>query len=166
MRRDRADAARPLPVDQRARPGHRVRRPLRLRAVHPVRDRRRGLFTGAEGRKTTQQAQLWGGQAGVAFDRCYHSSCDTTSNIDDTALDRNADAIAHAVWTLGGDGGTTEPPATPSSPTTSNRAPAGPRTRTAPTPPPRAPSSAAPRSRPATPAPASSSPPRAAAAPS
>ncbi|NDU76057.1 M20/M25/M40 family metallo-hydrolase [Actinomadura sp. DSM 109109] len=69
-----------------------------------------GLFTGAEGRKTTQQAQLWGGQAGVAFDRCYHSSCDTTSNINDTALDRNADAIAHAVWTLGGDGGTTEPP--------------------------------------------------------
>ncbi|GAA1880626.1 M28 family metallopeptidase [Actinomadura bangladeshensis] len=69
-----------------------------------------GLFTGAEGRKTSQQAQLWGGQAGVAFDRCYHSSCDTTSNIDDTALDRNADAIAHAVWTLGGDGGTQEPP--------------------------------------------------------
>ncbi|MEU8342425.1 M28 family peptidase [Spirillospora sp. NPDC048832] len=69
-----------------------------------------GLFTGAEGRKTSQQAQLWGGQAGVAFDRCYHSSCDTTSNISDTALDRNADAIAHAVWTLGGDGGTQEPP--------------------------------------------------------
>ncbi|MFB4308427.1 M28 family metallopeptidase [Actinomadura sp. GTD37] len=69
-----------------------------------------GMFTGAEGRKTSQQAQLWGGQAGVAFDRCYHSSCDTTSNIDDTALDRNADAIAHAVWTLGGDGGSQEPP--------------------------------------------------------
>ncbi|XRQ10393.1 M28 family metallopeptidase [Actinomadura welshii] len=69
-----------------------------------------GLFTGAEGRKTTQQAQLWGGQAGVAFDRCYHASCDTTSNINDTALDRNADAIAHAVWTLGGEGGTQEPP--------------------------------------------------------
>lgn len=69
-----------------------------------------GLFTGAEGRKTTQQAQLWGGQAGVAFDRCYHSSCDTTSNISDTALDRNSDAIAYAVWTLGGDGGSQEPP--------------------------------------------------------
>ncbi|WP_433476200.1 M28 family metallopeptidase [Spirillospora sp. CA-142024] len=68
-----------------------------------------GLFTGAEGRKTTQQAQLWGGQAGVAFDRCYHSSCDTTSNINDTALDRNADAIAHAVWTLGGNAGAQEP---------------------------------------------------------
>jgi aminopeptidase S len=68
-----------------------------------------GLFTGAEGRKTSQQAQLWGGQAGVAFDRCYHASCDTTSNINDTALDRNADAIAYAVWTLAGDGGQ-EPP--------------------------------------------------------
>ncbi|TDD59855.1 M28 family peptidase [Actinomadura darangshiensis] len=64
-----------------------------------------GLFTGAEGRKTSQQAQLWGGQAGIAFDRCYHSSCDTTSNIDDTALDRNADAIANAVWTLAAGGG-------------------------------------------------------------
>ncbi|WP_207947134.1 M28 family metallopeptidase [Actinomadura sp. 7K507] len=59
-----------------------------------------GLFTGAEGRKTTRQAQLWGGQAGVAFDRCYHAYCDTTANINDTALDRNSDAIAHAVWTL------------------------------------------------------------------
>ncbi|MFG2084646.1 MULTISPECIES: M28 family peptidase [unclassified Spirillospora] len=69
-----------------------------------------GLFTGAEGRKTSAQAQMWGGQAGVAFDRCYHAYCDTTSNINDTALDRNSDAIAHAVWTLGGDGGTQEPP--------------------------------------------------------
>ena len=61
-----------------------------------------GLFTGAEGRKTAEQARLWGGEAGVAFDRCYHAPCDTTDNIDDSALDRNADAIAHAVWTLGG----------------------------------------------------------------
>ena len=61
-----------------------------------------GTFTGAEGRKTTEQARLWGGQAGVAFDRCYHASCDTTANIDDTALDRNADSIAHTVWTLAG----------------------------------------------------------------
>ncbi|TDC54450.1 M20/M25/M40 family metallo-hydrolase [Actinomadura sp. KC345] len=61
-----------------------------------------GLFTGAEGRKTSRQAQLWGGQASVAFDRCYHAYCDTTANISDTALDRNADAIANAVWTLGG----------------------------------------------------------------
>ncbi|MFD0684392.1 M28 family peptidase [Actinomadura fibrosa] len=63
-----------------------------------------GLFTGAEDRKTTAQAQLWGGQANVAFDRCYHASCDTSSNINDTALDRNDQAIANAVWTLAGGG--------------------------------------------------------------
>ncbi|MGW7051892.1 M28 family metallopeptidase [Streptomyces sp. NPDC054887] len=60
-----------------------------------------GLFTGASRTKTSAQAQKWGGTAGTAFDRCYHSSCDTTANINDTALDRNSDAIAHAVWTLG-----------------------------------------------------------------
>jgi aminopeptidase S len=59
-----------------------------------------GLFTGASSVKTSAQAQKWGGTAGVAFDRCYHRSCDTTSNISDTAMDRNSDAIAHAVWTL------------------------------------------------------------------
>lgn len=67
-----------------------------------------GLFTGAERAKSSAQAQKWGGTAGQAFDRCYHSSCDTTSNINDTALDRNSDAIAHAVWALGA--GTTVPP--------------------------------------------------------
>ncbi len=68
-----------------------------------------GLFTGAGRTKTSAQAQKWGGTAGRAFDRCYHSSCDTTSNINDTALDRNSDALAHAVWALSS-GGTTEPP--------------------------------------------------------
>lgn len=59
-----------------------------------------GLFTGAEVTKTAAQAQKWGGTSGQAFDRCYHASCDSTSNINVTALDRNADAIAYAVWTL------------------------------------------------------------------
>ncbi|MFH8894978.1 M28 family metallopeptidase [Streptomyces coeruleorubidus] len=59
-----------------------------------------GLFTGASRTKTAAQAAKWGGTAGRAFDRCYHSSCDTTANIDDTALDRNSDAVAHAVWEL------------------------------------------------------------------
>ncbi|SCM13204.1 aminopeptidase S [Streptomyces sp. DpondAA-F4] len=67
-----------------------------------------GLFSGADYKKTAAQAQKWGGTVGQAFDRCYHSSCDTTANIDDTALDRNSDAIAHAVWTLSA-GGTTPP---------------------------------------------------------
>ncbi|WP_284576275.1 M28 family metallopeptidase [Streptomyces sp. 2P-4] len=60
-----------------------------------------GLFTGASRTKTSAQAQKWGGTAGQAFDRCYHSSCDTTSAINDTALDRNSDAIAYAIWHLG-----------------------------------------------------------------
>jgi aminopeptidase S len=59
-----------------------------------------GLFSGADYTKTAAQAAKWGGTAGRAFDRCYHSSCDTTANIDDTALNRNADAAAYAVWTL------------------------------------------------------------------
>ncbi|MFF7812279.1 M28 family metallopeptidase [Streptomyces sp. NPDC007945] len=60
-----------------------------------------GLFTGASRVKTSAQVSKWGGTA-TAFDRCYHSSCDTTANINDTALDRNSDAIAHAIWTLSG----------------------------------------------------------------
>ncbi|MEV8598228.1 M28 family metallopeptidase [Streptomyces sp. NPDC052012] len=59
-----------------------------------------GLFTGASRTKSAAQAAKWGGTAGRAFDRCYHSSCDTTANIDDTALNRNSDAIAYAVWEL------------------------------------------------------------------
>jgi aminopeptidase S len=61
-----------------------------------------GLFTGADARKTAEQAKMWGGTAGEPFDPCYHRSCDTTDNIDATALDRNADAIAYALWTLAG----------------------------------------------------------------
>jgi Zn-dependent M28 family amino/carboxypeptidase len=56
-----------------------------------------GLFTGAEGIKTPEQAAVYGGVAGVAYDHCYHSACDTTSNINATALDQMSDAIAHAV---------------------------------------------------------------------
>nr|WP_239138674.1 M28 family metallopeptidase [Actinoplanes regularis] len=67
-----------------------------------------GIFTGAEGTKTSAQVALWGGTA-TRFDPCYHASCDTTSNINDTALDRNSDAIAYAVWTLA-NAGTTPPP--------------------------------------------------------
>jgi aminopeptidase S len=61
-----------------------------------------GTFTGAERTKSAAQAAKWGGSSGVAFDRCYHRACDTAANIDDVALDRNADAIAYAVWTVAG----------------------------------------------------------------
>ena len=59
-----------------------------------------GTFTGAEGIKSSAQAQLWGGTAGAAFDPCYHRACDTSANISETALDRNADVIAATVWAL------------------------------------------------------------------
>ncbi len=57
------------------------------------------LSTGASATKSSAQAQKWGGTAGQAFDRCYHSSCDTyPSNVSTTALDRSADSIAWALW--------------------------------------------------------------------
>lgn len=59
-----------------------------------------GIFSGADYVKTAAQAAKWGGTSGVAFDRCYHSSCDTTANINDVALDRNSDAVAYVVWGL------------------------------------------------------------------
>ncbi|MFG3546647.1 M28 family metallopeptidase [Streptomyces sp. NPDC047725] len=59
-----------------------------------------GLFSGADYRKTSAQAAKWGGTVGQPFDPCYHTSCDTTANINDTALNRNSDAVAYAVWKL------------------------------------------------------------------
>jgi Zn-dependent M28 family amino/carboxypeptidase len=56
-----------------------------------------GLFTGAEERKSAQQAGQWGGQADRPFDGCYHQACDTVANVDRTALDRNVDALAGTV---------------------------------------------------------------------
>ncbi|MEV6234954.1 M28 family metallopeptidase [Saccharopolyspora shandongensis] len=58
-----------------------------------------GTFTGAEDTKTPEQAQKWGGQAGEAYDSCYHQSCDTVDNVDQQALDRNFQAISTAVKT-------------------------------------------------------------------
>jgi aminopeptidase Y len=53
-----------------------------------------GLFTGAEGIKTDEEAALWGGVAGLAYDPCYHLACDTYSNVSLYALDVNSDAVA------------------------------------------------------------------------
>ncbi|GAA4041064.1 M28 family peptidase [Nonomuraea soli] len=59
-----------------------------------------GVAAGASYTKTTAQAAKWGGTAGQAYDRCYHAACDTVSNINDTVLDRAADAAAYAIWKL------------------------------------------------------------------
>jgi Zn-dependent M28 family amino/carboxypeptidase len=58
-----------------------------------------GLFTGAEEIKTAEQAAIWGGTAGVAYDPCYHQACDTYANNDEHALEVNTDAVAFAVFT-------------------------------------------------------------------
>jgi hypothetical protein len=85
-----------------------------------------GLFSGAEGVKTEEQAAVYGGAAGSWYDPCYHQACDTFSSVvyqpsldadgleegseaADAALMRGngarglgqlADGAAHATWTL------------------------------------------------------------------
>ncbi len=59
-----------------------------------------GLFTGAEGIKTPEQAAIWGGTAGDQYDPCYHLACDTIDNPSETALDVNVDAIAYAIYNV------------------------------------------------------------------
>ncbi|HYI17867.1 MAG TPA: M28 family peptidase [Solirubrobacteraceae bacterium] len=59
-----------------------------------------GLFTGAEGIKTEEQAEIYGGVAGEQYDPCYHFSCDDIDNLSLTALDQMSDAAAHATITL------------------------------------------------------------------
>jgi Zn-dependent M28 family amino/carboxypeptidase len=56
-----------------------------------------GLFTGAEGVKTAEQAAVFGGTAGIAYDPCYHLACDTYDNNNNAGLDQMSDAAAHAI---------------------------------------------------------------------
>jgi Zn-dependent M28 family amino/carboxypeptidase len=60
-----------------------------------------GLFTGAEGIKTADEAALWGGVAGEQYDPCYHQACDTYDNVNLSALDANVDAVAYATLSYG-----------------------------------------------------------------
>ncbi|MFD8615127.1 M28 family peptidase [Streptomyces sp. NPDC059631] len=57
-----------------------------------------GYATGADAVKSSSEAAKWGGTAGRSYDSCYHSSCDTTSNINATALNRSADGVAYTIW--------------------------------------------------------------------
>lgn len=78
-----------------------------------------GLFTGAEGIKTVEQAATYGGVAGLAYDPCYHQACDDlvepneepaleaayganvlVGNINTKAIDEMSDAAAHAAFTF------------------------------------------------------------------
>lgn len=59
-----------------------------------------GLFTGAEDIKTEEEAAIYGGTAGVAYDACYHQACDDITNTSTEALDEMSDAAAHATLTF------------------------------------------------------------------
>ncbi len=54
-----------------------------------------GLFTGAGSSKTTDQAEVYGGEVDVALDPCYHLICDTHDNVDEPVLLEMARAAAY-----------------------------------------------------------------------
>ncbi|RBM24232.1 M28 family peptidase [Streptomyces sp. PT12] len=56
-----------------------------------------GTFTGAEGIKSDEDAEVWGGEAGEPHDPCYHAACDTLENVSRAALATHAQVIAHLV---------------------------------------------------------------------
>lgn len=45
-----------------------------------------GLLTGAGEIKTMEERKLYGGLANAAMDPCYHQSCDTFENVDQTTI--------------------------------------------------------------------------------
>lgn len=59
-----------------------------------------GIFSGATDVKTAEDASIWGGTAGIAYDPCYHEACDTYANVSNAALDVNSDAVAWATHTF------------------------------------------------------------------
>ncbi|KAH7030608.1 aminopeptidase Y [Microdochium trichocladiopsis] len=56
-----------------------------------------GLFTGAENIKTAEEAALFGGEAGVAYDVNYHKAGDTIDNLNTDAFLLNTKSIANSV---------------------------------------------------------------------
>ncbi|KAF4119374.1 hypothetical protein GMORB2_4893 [Geosmithia morbida] len=58
-----------------------------------------GIAAGAEGIKTREEQDMFGGQEGKWYDECYHQLCDDTSNVDLTAWEVNTKLIAHSVAT-------------------------------------------------------------------
>ena len=62
-----------------------------------------GLFTGAEGIKTEEEVEIYGGTAGEQYDPCYHEACDDISNLSVEALNEMSDGVAHATLTYAED---------------------------------------------------------------
>ena len=57
-----------------------------------------GLFSGAEGRKTGEQVEVYGGEADVAYDGCYHEACDDVGNLSTKAMEQLSDGAAYATY--------------------------------------------------------------------
>ncbi|KAK0113982.1 hypothetical protein ONS95_014225 [Cadophora gregata] len=58
-----------------------------------------GIATGAEGVKTKEEEEMFGGTAGQWFDPCYHQLCDTVDNLAMEAWEVNTKLVAHSVAT-------------------------------------------------------------------
>ncbi|KAL7655863.1 Aminopeptidase Y [Aspergillus niger] len=58
-----------------------------------------GIATGAEGIKTVEEADMFGGVAGQWYDPCYHQICDTVANVNLTAWEWNTKLVAHSIAT-------------------------------------------------------------------
>ena len=59
-----------------------------------------GIATGAEGIKTKEEEEMFGGKEGEWYDNCYHQLCDGLDNLNMTAFVVNTKLIAHSVATF------------------------------------------------------------------
>ena len=57
-----------------------------------------GIATGAEGIKTQEEAEEFGGEGGVPYDKCYHMLCDDVSNLDLPAWEVNTKVSTQDVY--------------------------------------------------------------------
>ncbi|KAK9454608.1 hypothetical protein V1511DRAFT_502460 [Dipodascopsis uninucleata] len=56
-----------------------------------------GIATGAEKLKTQKEVEMFGGEVGVAYDKCYHQLCDDLSNPNYKSWIDSTQLIAHSV---------------------------------------------------------------------
>ncbi len=72
-----------------------------------------GLSTGSNGPKSVYEQSLFGGTAGISYDPNYHSAGDDISNVSLTALNIQADGVAHATAVLANSTASVEPDDSP-----------------------------------------------------
>lgn len=79
-----------------------------------------GLFSGADGTKTAEEAEMFGGTVGDKHDTNYHQPTDTIENVNRESMDIFVPAIAFAVHTLAYElaDAPTDPPTDPTDPPT------------------------------------------------